>query len=216
MMLEIIHFVLGLADTNTYLIADEEDGTAAVIDPAWDGQVIAAAAAKRGWQIREVWITHGHFDHIAGVKAVVEGVRPAPIVFLHPGDLQLWRMQGGAPFFGMHIDQAPDPDSPLSHGQRLRLGSLEFEVRHAPGHTPGHVVFYCAGEKLVFCGDVIFRSGIGRTDMPGGSFPELINSIQTQVLTLPDETRLLSGHGPETTVGEERKENSFLTDWSGM
>ncbi len=210
-MLEIVDFVLGPGDTNTYLIADPQDGTATVIDPAWDGQVITSAAIKHGWKITGIWITHGHFDHIAGVKAIIEEVKPAPKVALHPADLPLWRMQGGAPFFGMRIDQPPDPDFPLYNGQHLMLGSLEFEARHTPGHTPGHVIFYCASEKLVFCGDVIFMSGIGRTDMPGGSLPELMSSIQTQILTLPDETRLLSGHGPETTVGEERKENPLLT-----
>jgi hydroxyacylglutathione hydrolase len=93
----------------------------------------------------------------------------------------------------------------------LQAGGYSFEVRHTPGHTPGHVVFYCAPEKLVFCGDVIFMSGIGRTDLPGGSYPALLNSIQQQILTLPDATRLLSGHGPETTVGQERLENPFLS-----
>jgi glyoxylase-like metal-dependent hydrolase (beta-lactamase superfamily II) len=212
MMLEIVSFVLGPAGTNAYLVADPSEGTAAVIDPAWDGHVITAEAKKRRWKITKIWVTHGHFDHFAGAKAIVEGIDPAPVVALHPGDLPLWQMQGGAPFFGMRIDPPPEPGIPLSHGQILELGSLKFEVRHAPGHSPGHVVFYCADEKLVFCGDVIFLRGIGRTDLPGGSFQTLMRSIHTQILSLPDDTRLLSGHGPETTVGEERRENPFLTN----
>jgi hydroxyacylglutathione hydrolase len=211
-MLEIVNFVLGPVGTNAYLIADSDGGKSAVIDPAWDGHFIAAEAQNRGWNIGQIWITHGHFDHFAGVKALVEAIRPAPVVALHPEDLSLWRMQGGAPFFGMRIDQVPDPDVALYHGQKLDLSDIEFVVRHTPGHTPGHVIFYCAAEKLIFCGDVIFMRGIGRTDLPGGSFAALMRSIQTEILSLPDDTRLLSGHGPETTVGDERKENPFLTE----
>ena len=95
----------------------------------------------------------------------------------------------------------------------LRLGEYQFEVRYAPGHTRGHVVFYCAAASVAFCGDVIFRGGIGRTDLPGGDYDTLMHSIFTKILTLPDETRLLSGHGPETTVGLERRNNPFITTW---
>jgi hydroxyacylglutathione hydrolase len=210
-MLEIVSFVLGPVETNAYLITDSENGSAAVIDPAWDGHVIAAEASKRGWSIKQIWITHGHFDHFAGVKGILDRVVPNPKLFLHPEDLPLWKMQGGAPFFGMRIDSMPLPDHSFSNGQRLELGNLAFEVRHTPGHSPGHVVFYCPEEKLTFCGDVIFMSGIGRTDLPGGSFAILMQSIQTQILSMPDDTRLFSGHGPDTTVGDERKGNPFLT-----
>ena len=211
-MLEIVSFVLGPVGTNAYMVADPNDGIAAVVDPAWDGHIIAAEAVKRGWSIAQVWVTHGHFDHFAGVKALLDKVSPAPSLALHPEDQLLWRMQGGAPFFGMRIDPAPLPNFPLSHGQRLQLGETVFEVRHTPGHTPGHVVFYCAEQKLTFCGDVIFMSGIGRTDLPGGSFQTLMHSIQTQILSMPNDVSLLSGHGPETTVGDERRENPFLTE----
>jgi glyoxylase-like metal-dependent hydrolase (beta-lactamase superfamily II) len=210
-MLEIISLVLGPVETNCYVVADTSVNEAVVIDPAWDGQVIAAAAQRRGWRITAIWLTHAHFDHIAGAAGVCRQVQPPPAVALHPGDLPLWEAQGGAPFFGMHIDPGPRPTLSLAHGQMLQAGGYSFEVRHTPGHTPGHVVFYCAPEKLVFCGDVIFMSGIGRTDLPGGSYPALLNSIQQQILTLPDATRLLSGHGPETTVGQERLENPFLS-----
>ena len=98
----------------------------------------------------------------------------------------------------------------LEHGQQLHLGYNLLEVRHAPGHTPGHVIFYCAAAEVAFCGDVIFQMGIGRTDLPGGDYDTLMRSIQEQVLTMPDETRLFSGHGPETTVGLERRMNPFL------
>jgi glyoxylase-like metal-dependent hydrolase (beta-lactamase superfamily II) len=209
-MLDIVSFVLGPVATNAYLIADPRSKEAAVIDPAWDGGVIVAEARRRGWRITHVWLTHAHFDHLAGTAALVEAIDPPPPVALHPEDLPLWKVQGGAPFFGMHIDPGPKPDFSLSHGQTLCLGDFEFEVRHAPGHTPGHVVFYCPSESVVFCGDVIFQTSIGRTDLPGGSYRTLIESIHTQILTLPDETRLLTGHGPGTTVGEERLDNPFL------
>jgi glyoxylase-like metal-dependent hydrolase (beta-lactamase superfamily II) len=209
-MLEIHSFTLGPVETNTYLIADPQAGIAAVIDPAWDGERLAGEAIRRGLRLTQVWLTHAHFDHIAGAAAIVKAAESPPPVFLHPGDLPLYRMQGGAPLFGMRIDPVPEPVESLSHGQVLQFGSSVFEVRHAPGHTPGHVVFYCAVEKVVFCGDVIFYSGIGRTDLPGGSYHTLIESIQTQILSLPDDTRLLSGHGPATTVGQERVDNPFL------
>jgi hydroxyacylglutathione hydrolase len=119
-------------------------------------------------------------------------------------------MQGGAPLFGMKIDPGPEPNFDLAHGQVLRLGEHSLEVRHCPGHTRGHVIFYCAQERLAFVGDVIFRGSIGRTDLPGGDMDTLVENIFAQVLTLPDETRLLSGHGEATTVQAEREGNPFL------
>jgi glyoxylase-like metal-dependent hydrolase (beta-lactamase superfamily II) len=210
-MLEIISFVLGQVMTNTYLIADPQTGEAVVIDPADEGQQIVDAAGRRNWRIENIWLTHAHFDHLAGAAGVADNIEPPPPVALHPDDYSLWRMQGGAMLFGMRIDPGPEPTIDLFHGQTLRLGSNQFDLYHAPGHTRGHVIFYCKAEKIVFCGDVIFQSSIGRTDLPGGDYNTLINSIQTQILTLPDETRLLSGHGPETTVGVERRWNPFLT-----
>jgi len=209
-MLEIVTFTLGPVMTNTYLIADPQTGEAAVIDPADEGKTIVHAAGKRGWRIGNIWLTHAHFDHLAGAGGVADHLDPPPPVALHPEDYVLWRMQGGAPLFGMRIDPGPEPTVDLKHGQQLHLGGNLFEVRHCPGHSRGHVVFYCAEQKVVFCGDVIFNESIGRTDLPGGDYDTLIRSIHTQILSLPDETRLLSGHGPETTVGYERLMNPFL------
>lgn len=209
-MLEVVRFVLGPVQTNSYLIADNETKEAVAIDPAWEGRLILEAAKKRDWHIGHIWLTHAHFDHIAGAAEVANGIEPTPSVALHPKDYTIWRAKGGAPFFGMNIDPGPAPTVDLHHGQILHIGSIDFEVRHTPGHTPGHVIFYSAKENIVFCGDVIFYGSIGRTDMPGGDFDTLINSIQTQILTLPDETRLLNGHGEETTIGRERRWNHFL------
>lgn len=210
-MLEIVNFTLGSVMTNAYLVADPQSGEAIVIDPADDGKLIVAEAERRGWRIGSIWLTHAHFDHLAGAGQVADNVNPPPPVALHPQDYPLWRMDGGAAFFGMHIDPGPEPTIDLQHMQTLHLGSNEFQVRHAPGHTRGHVIFYCAGENVVFCGDVIFQGSIGRTDLPGGDYETLINSIREQILTLPDGTRLLSGHGPETTVAQERRWNPFLS-----
>ena len=209
-MLEIISFTLGPVQTNAYLVADPDSGAAVVIDPAWDGGVIVREAKQRGWRIGSIWLTHAHFDHLGGAGQVADLSSPPPPVALHPEDYPLWRAQGGAPLFGMRIDPGPEPTIELKHNQILHLGTYDFEVRHTPGHTPGHVVFYCASAGVVFCGDVIFGGSIGRTDLPGGNYDTLIDSIRMHLLSLPDETRLLSGHGPETTVGEERRENPFL------
>ena len=209
-MLEIKPLVLGPVSTNCYLIANSESGEAVVIDPAWDGQVILAEAQKRGWRIGQLWYTHAHFDHFAGAAVLAGGLDPQPVVALHPLDRDLRQLQGGAPFFGMQIDPGPEPTVDLIHEQVLRLGNIEFEVRHTPGHTPGHVVFYCAREAVLFSGDLIFRGSVGRTDLPGGDWKALIKSIQEQVFTLPDETRIYSGHGEKTSVGDEKRTNPFV------
>jgi hydroxyacylglutathione hydrolase len=202
---------LGPVATNAYLVGDPESHTAVVVDPAWDGELIVEEAKRRGWTIAGLWLTHAHFDHIGGAGAITKSVSPQPPVALHPADLPLYSAGGGATLFGMRIDPIPKPSISLHHGQTLNLGKYAFEVRHTPGHTPGHVVFYCQEEKLVFCGDVIFWGSIGRTDLPGGSYTTLIMSIHAQILSLPNNTRLLSGHGGETTVGAERRDNPFLT-----
>jgi len=210
-MLEIVHFILGPVKTNCYLIADPETGEAVVIDPGWDGKSVVLEAKRRGWRIGSIWLTHAHFDHLGVAADVADQTDPPPPVALHPDDYPLWRAQGGAPQFGVRIDPGPEPTIDLQPGQILRVGENVLEVRHAPGHTRGHVVFYCASAGVCFCGDVIFEGGIGRTDLPGGDYQALINSIRTQILTLPPETRLLPGHGPETTVEVEARTNPFLT-----
>lgn len=208
---DIVSFALGPAQTNAYLVADPAAGAAVVIDPAWDGALLAGEAERRGWRIQAIWLTHAHFDHFAGAAELSESLKtPVPIA-LHPADQSLWRADGLAGMFGVRgIDPGPEPTVPLEGGNRLWLGRHEFEVRHCPGHTPGHVLFLLREEGVVFCGDLIFRDGVGRVDLPGGDWTTLQASLRREVLSLPDEFRLLSGHGPETTVGRERRANPFL------
>jgi len=132
-------------------------------------------------------------------------------VALHADDHSLWRMGGGASAFGIaDFDSGPEPTVYLEHGMKLSLGAHEFEVRHTPGHSPGHVNLNYQQGGMAFCGDLIFRGSVGRTDLAGGDMQTLLSSIRQEVLTLPDEAQLLVGHGPATTVGAERRDNPFL------
>lgn len=210
-MLEIVSFASGPFQTNAYLIADGLTGEAAVIDPAWDGQRILQAARSRGWRIAHLWYTHAHFDHLGAAAEIADALNPMPLVALHPADYPLWKIKGGASLFGIPLkDAGPEPTVELFDGQLLRLGQTILEVRHTPGHTPGHCVFYCAEAEVCFCGDLIFAGSVGRTDLPGGDWQSLEHSIHTRIFTLPERTRLLPGHGPETTVGEEKRDNPFV------
>ncbi len=211
-MLDIVQFTLGPVQTNAYLVADSQTKEAAVIDPAWDGHLILAEAQKRGWRVGHLWYTHAHFDHIGGAGAIADALNPLPHVALHPADHVLWREGGGGANFGIDIDPGPEPTIDFFHGMRMKLGANEFEIRFAPGHTRGHCVLYVEKEKLCFCGDLIFREGVGRADLPGGDFETLERSIREQIYSLPDETRLLPGHGAETTVAHEKVYNPFVSE----
>jgi glyoxylase-like metal-dependent hydrolase (beta-lactamase superfamily II) len=207
----IASFVLGPAMTNAYLVGEDDWSSAVVIDPAWDGEVIVEEAERRGWRITNIWLSHAHFDHFGGAATVADASDSPIPVSLHPADHPLWRAMGGAAFFGFGaFDPGPEPTIDLEHSMKLHLGSGQLEVRHTPGHCPGHVIFSAPEQQLVFCGDLIFQGGVGRTDLPGGDWHTLLQSIQQEILVLPDDTLLLSGHGPATTVGQERRTNPFL------
>jgi glyoxylase-like metal-dependent hydrolase (beta-lactamase superfamily II) len=209
-MLQIVPLMLGPLETNTYLIADPDTREAAVIDPAWDGQVITAAAWQLQWQITQIWITHAHFDHIGGVGDLVSVLDVPPVIALHSYDRLLWDSRGNPMGFDFKPPATPAPTLDLSDTKNLHLGQIVFNVFHTPGHTPGHCIFHCAQAGVCFCGDLIFKNSVGRTDLPGGDWEALVKSIHTKVFTLPDETRLLSGHGPETTVKHEKRANPFV------
>lgn len=208
--LEILPMVLGAVSTNCYLVADPSTDEAVVIDPAWDGQLILEEANKRGWNIGQLWYTHAHFDHFGGAAEFCAASTNLPGIALHPLDLDLWMNQGGAPYFGLTLECGPRPDLELTHGQILRVGGESLKVFHTPGHTPGHCVFYSNKENVLFSGDLIFKAEVGRTDLPGGDWETLVESIRTHVFTLPAETRILPGHGESTSVGDEQCSNPLV------
>ncbi len=205
----IVHtLVLGPVQTNCYLVADEHTRQAAVIDPSWSADVILAQARSADLTIAYILLTHGHFDHI-GAAAEVHEATGAPIV-AHAREVDLLRAAGGAARFGFTIRSVPAPDRLVQHGEVITLDDLAFEVRYVPGHTVGHVAYIGHQQRAAFVGDVLFAGSIGRTDLPGGNYDTLIASITDQLLTLPDEFVVYSGHGLATTIGAERATNPFL------
>ena len=208
---EIYTFVLGSLENNSYLLVDPQSLEGVVIDPSFNSEKLLTEVQKMGVELRMVLLTHAHFDHIAGVRACSESGYPPLRVALHAADLDLYRQGGGASQFGIPVEMGPSPQVLLQNGQVLRIGSVELIVYHSPGHTQGHVIFYCPAAGAAFCGDLIFAGSVGRTDLPGGDYDQLIASIRATILVLPPKTRLYSGHGPETTVAEEIASNPFLT-----
>jgi hydroxyacylglutathione hydrolase len=192
---------------NCHLVIAEPGGECAIIDPGEEAGLIAHKIAAAGARPVGIWITHAHVDHVVGV-ARLKADTGAP-VHLHPADRGLYdHVPDQAVAFGMRAEPLPPPDVPLAGGDVLRVGGHAFRVRHVPGHSPGSVAF--EGEGVVFAGDVLFQGSIGRTDLPGGDFDTLIRSIERELLTLPDSTIVYTGHGPETSVGRERRANPFL------
>ena len=210
MPLDILPFVLGPLENNTYLVSDRATGAAVIIDPADGSEAVVSVAAEKRLAVGQIWLTHAHFDHFSGVPAALAALGKEVPTGIHPADLDLWRAMGGAIRFGFEIELGPEPALFFADQQKLQVGESEFETRHIPGHSRGHVVFYCQTDAVVFCGDVIFERSIGRTDLPGGSYKTLVDGIRRKILTLPDETRLFPGHGPATSVGAERRNNPFL------
>jgi hydroxyacylglutathione hydrolase len=203
-------FSLGPIENNTYLAADPASRTAVIIDPSFDPDPILAFLENERLSLEAVWLTHAHFDHIAGVNRLISASSHELIIALHPDDLPLWHEDGGARLFGFKFHCEATPSLLLTHGQQLKLGEIGVEVRHTPGHSPGHVIYYLPTQGLAFTGDLIFYRSVGRTDLPGANPQQLAMSIKTKVYDLPPDTRLLPGHGPETTVGDEVRENPFV------
>ena len=188
--------------------SDPDTRDAVLIDPGEDADLFLRRIASERLALRAVWLTHAHLDHIAGVGTVVS--RTGVPVYLHPADRSLYDAapQQGA-WLGVAADLQPPPDHELADGDTLEVGGLQFTVKHLPGHSPGSVAII--GHRLAFVGDAVFAGSIGRTDLPGGDAAMLLRGIRDVLLTLPDDTIVLSGHGPETTVGKERRTNPFLT-----
>jgi hydroxyacylglutathione hydrolase len=210
MTIRITPFILGPLENNTYLIEDLQSKEACVIDPSFDPSEVVLTAKRSGIHIVMLLITHAHFDHIAGTKQLLSGLDPEPTIGINIEDLELWRHKGGADKFGISIDELPQPNLLLQDGDSCKVGDSTVSVIHTPGHSPGHLTFSIVESKALFCGDLIFAGGIGRTDFTGGNYNHLMESIQKKILTYPDNTKLYPGHGPSTTVGFEKSHNPFL------
>jgi hydroxyacylglutathione hydrolase len=199
---------LGPIQTNCYVIGCPESLEGAVIDPGWDAPAILAAAEESKLTIRYVLNTHAHWDHISANADILDATGAQ--LAIHPRELPLLRAKGGADIWGIPVQPSPEPDIELKEGQSLRIGELELRVLFTPGHTPGHVSFYEPDAGVVFDGDVLFQQGIGRTDLGGGDPEALMRSIRDVLMALPPATVVYSGHGPATTIGEERWSNPWL------
>ena len=205
----ILRYNLGPLDNNTYLIVDEATNEAALVDPSFDSEGLWPEIEAKNVAIRYILNTHAHFDHIVGNAFYVARTN-APIA-LHRADLPLLRsLPEQGKMFGFEFEPSPEPTILLEDEQTLTLGETPIRVLFTPGHAPGHVAFLL--EDTVIPGDCLFAGSIGRTDLPGGSYQTLMESIRTRLLTLPDATRVLPGHGEPTTIGTERRTNPYLQD----
>lgn len=199
---------VGPIQTNCYLAGCEETKEGVVIDPGDEAERILAEVEDLGLTIKYILNTHAHFDHIMANADMVKATG-APLA-LHPLDLPMLRENGGAALFGIEAPPSPEPDLELAEGDTIKMGQYTFQVLFTPGHTVGHVSFYEPTANIIFDGDVLFANGIGRTDLPGGSYATLMDSIREKLMVLPDETTVCSGHGPITTIGRERSSNPWL------
>ena len=190
------------------------DGEAVVIDPGGDVPHILRLLTEHKARVREIWLTHGHFDHVGGAAALKEALGGVPVIGPHEADAWLVEnVEEQAAFFGLaDAGRSITPDRWLTEGDALTLGEATFTVRHCPGHTPGHVLFIDEAHRIGFVGDVLFAGSIGRTDFPGGDHATLLMNIRDKLLSLPDDFRFVPGHGPASTIGRERTHNPFLAE----
>lgn len=197
-------------EQNCSLVWCDQTHEAALIDPGGDIPRLQAAIAAHKLQLKALWITHGHLDH-AGAAAPLAAQYGVPIIGPHQAD-QFWidGMPMQAQMFGFPAAQSFTPTRWLQDGDTVQLGQCTLQVRHTPGHTPGHVVFYSAEAQRAFVGDVLFAGSIGRTDFPQGNHQDLLDSIRQKLWPMGDDTVFIPGHGPESSFGQERLSNPFV------
>jgi len=207
--MKIVQIPNGMFAENCYLVVDAHAGECAIVDPGEEAGLILHTVKETGTKPVAIWLTHAHIDHVLGVPRIAAETG-AP-VWLHPADRPLYDAvpEQAAWVWAAPPGSLPPPDHEIAPGARLSVGGLDFEARHAPGHSPGSVCL--VGPGVVLSGDVLFAGSIGRTDLPGADFETLIASIERELLPLSDDTIVYSGHGPETTIGRERRTNPFLT-----
>lgn len=195
---------------NAALLWDDVCKEAVLTDVGGEAERLLEAVETHQLNLKAIWLTHGHLDHASGVEELTT-LQPVPVLGPHQADnYWLQALPEVTASYGFPISQPFIPTRWLNEGEALKVGEHTFIVFHIPGHTPGHVVFYSQANKLLIAGDVLFRESIGRTDFPGGNHSDLIRGIQEKLLSLPDDTRVLPGHGPMTTIGHEKQHNPFL------
>ena len=198
--------VVGPFASNCYIVGSPSDKEGMIIDPGDKAKEILKKVEDLGLDIKLIVLTHGHIDHTGALKEVKEATGAE--VAIHGDDARSLRRQLLSVIFGLFYPTPPPPDRLLKDGDSIDVGDLHFVVLHTPGHTPGGICLL--GQGVVFSGDTLFNYSIGRTDLPGGSYSKLMNSIQTKLMTLPDNTVVYPGHGDETTIGAERRGNPYL------
>lgn len=202
-------FPVGPIQANCYIVGDENSGKGVVIDPGDEVDRILSRIKEHSLHVELILNTHGHFDHVGGNKKLKEATGAK--IAIHPDDAHyLDKLSQSAAVWGMSAEDSPPPDLLLSDGQILEVGGLKFKVLHTPGHSPGSVSFLIDDAQIVFTGDLIFAGSIGRTDFPGGDYNALIQSVRKKIFPIGDDYRILSGHGPATTVGHEKQYNPFF------
>ena len=205
--MKIIKLEVGNLGTNCYIVYCETSHEAAIVDPGGNAAEIMRLVRREKLLVKYIINTHGHADHIMGL-AEVKAATGAPVLIHEADDEMLTNGELNlSGFMGPKISVAA-ADQTLVAGDIIEFGTVKLTVRHTPGHTPGGICL--VGDGIVLSGDTLFAESIGRTDFPGGSYQQLIDSIQEQLMTLPDDTKVFPGHGPDTTIGWERKMNSFI------
>ena len=200
------NLVVGPLATNCYIVGSESNKEGMIIDPGDEAEAILEKVKDLGLKIKSIVLTHGHIDHIGALKEVKEATGAE--VAIHTDEAKSLQRQSSSTLLGLSYPTPSPPDRLLQDEDSMGIGSLHFGVLHTPGHSPGGICLL--EEGVVFSGDTLFNYGIGRTDLPGGSHSQLMNSIHAKLMILPDNTAVYPGHGPETTIGTERRGNPFL------